>query len=307
MTSIRSEPWAGRPLLDIVSLAKRGPGRRESWTLEERETIQRTMRGSPEVMVKVLTQGAVTAKAVAKHMAYLSRRGDLDLETDEGRKVQGIEAEKELLKEWEIGSSGSRRYIDRRSVATEKSPRLVHKLLFSMPPGTPPDKVLEAVKAFARNEFALKHRYAMVLHTDEPHPHVHVVVKALSEAGTRLNIKKPMLRRWRHDFARRMREQGIDANATERRVRGQIGRTPSDALYRIALRQADAEGLAIDLNRPSGEMPGEIQKGWAAVVAALESSTVGRYTHKIARFVSSVDRQRVVYRNVEGEPVRKSR
>ena len=43
---------------------------------------------------------------------------------------------------------------------------------------TPPNKVLEAVKDFAREEFAHKHRYAMVLHTDEPHPHVHMVVKA---------------------------------------------------------------------------------------------------------------------------------
>jgi hypothetical protein len=45
-----------------------------------------------------------------------------------------------------------------------------------MPAGTPPDKVLAAVKNFAREEFALKHRYTMVLHTDVPHPHAHVVV-----------------------------------------------------------------------------------------------------------------------------------
>jgi hypothetical protein len=40
--------------------------------------------------------------------------------------------------------------------------------MFSMPAGTPPEKVLTAVQNFAREEFALKHRYAMVLHTDEP-------------------------------------------------------------------------------------------------------------------------------------------
>ena len=32
-----------------------------------------------------------------------------------------------------------------------------------------------------RDEFGLTHRYAMALHTDEPHPHVHVLVKAVSE------------------------------------------------------------------------------------------------------------------------------
>jgi hypothetical protein len=36
--------------------------------------------------------------------------------------------------------------------------------MFSMPAGTPLQKVLEAVKNFAREEFALKHRYAMVMH-----------------------------------------------------------------------------------------------------------------------------------------------
>ncbi len=61
--------------------------------------------------------------------------------------------------------------------------KLVHKLMFSMPAGMPPQKVLEAVKTLAREEFALKHRYVMVLHTNEPHPHVHMVLKAVSEQG----------------------------------------------------------------------------------------------------------------------------
>lgn len=38
-----------------------------------------------------------------------------------------------------------------------------------------------------------QHRYAMVLHTDQRHPHVHVVVKAESEDGRRLHIDKEML------------------------------------------------------------------------------------------------------------------
>jgi hypothetical protein len=226
------------------------------------------MRGSPEVMVKVLNQGAGTAKAVAKHMAYLSRKGEIELETDEGQKVQGKQAEKELLEDWEIASSGSRRYLDRRSTATGKSPRLVHKLLFSMPPGTPPDKVLEAVKTFARSEFALKHRYAMVLHTDEPHPHVHVVVKALSEEGKRLNIKKPMLRRWRHEFARNLRELGVDANATERAARGRSGRRFADGLYR-----AIARGRSMLPADPFGRVvsngAAEREAAWNAVAAII--------------------------------------
>jgi hypothetical protein len=56
----------------------------------------------------------------------------------------------------------------------------------------------------------------MTLHTDQAHPHVHVVVKALSEQGGRLNIRKATLREWRRDFARYLRDLGIEANATGR-------------------------------------------------------------------------------------------
>ncbi|MGO9932281.1 MAG: relaxase/mobilization nuclease domain-containing protein [Steroidobacteraceae bacterium] len=41
--------------------------------------------------------------------------------------------------------------------------------------------VLEAARNFAREEFALKHRYALVLHTDEPHPHMHLIAQRFLE------------------------------------------------------------------------------------------------------------------------------
>src|SRR5450755_3999539 len=97
-----------------------------------------------------------------------------------------------------------------------------------MPAPTPPDKVLAAARHFAREKFA-HHRYAMALHTDQQHPHVHLVVKAESELGRRLHIDKLLLREWREDFARMMREQGIEANATSRVVRGRNKSQPRDA------------------------------------------------------------------------------
>jgi hypothetical protein len=41
----------------------------------------------------------------------------------------------------------------------------------------------------------------MALHTDEPHSHVHVVVKATGDDGRRLNIRKATLKEWRARFA----------------------------------------------------------------------------------------------------------
>jgi Relaxase/Mobilisation nuclease domain len=115
--------------------------------------------------------------------------------------------------------------------------KLVHNIVLSMPSPTPPERVLAAAKVFAREKFGAKQRYAMVLHTHQHHPHVHLVVKAEREDGKgRLHINKAMLREWRQDFAQEMRRQGIAANATPRSVRGQTQRAAKDVFYRTQVR-----------------------------------------------------------------------
>lgn len=108
-----------------------------------------------------------------------------------------------------------------------------------MPGGTSPDKLLAAVRKFAQEEFALQHRYAMVLHIDQKHPHVHVVVKAMSEEGARLNIRKATLRDWRQEFARHQREHGVEANAADRAIRGATTNRKADGIYR-AIRRGES-------------------------------------------------------------------
>lgn len=117
-----------------------------------------------------------------------------------------------------------------------------------MPAPTPPEKVLAAARAFARENFGAKHRYVMVAHTHQHHPHVHLVVKAEREDGRgRLHIDKAMLREWREAFAQEMRRQGIAANATRRSVRGQIRRASTAPYYRTQVRgQSRALGTRVD-------------------------------------------------------------
>lgn len=183
----------------------------------------------------MLTKDSNNLRSVGRHLNYIGRYGELGLETDDGDHVQGRGAGQTLLVDWDLDLDADRRDAE-LSPAHERAPKLVHKIMLSMPPGTPPKGVLRAARNFAREEFALKHRYALILHTDEPHPHVHLVVKAVSEEGTRLNISKAKLREWRREFARHLRQQGIAANATERAVRGET-RTPKlDGIYRAALR-----------------------------------------------------------------------
>jgi type IV secretory pathway VirD2 relaxase len=234
-----ADRFAGRPLFDVASHARRGPGRRDRLTAAEIEQVRRTVGRVPEVMVKVLTRGAVTPSQVRQHAEYIGRDGELALETDDGRRLTGEDAATRLVEDWDLDlpAAGSAERVARGG---GREARLVHKLIFSMPPGTPPEKVLGAVWDFAREEFGLTHRYAMALHTDEPHPHVHLLVKAVSEQGERLNIRKETLRRWRAGFAQQLRARSVAANATERAVRGQFRKALKDGIYRAAERGRSA-------------------------------------------------------------------
>lgn len=186
-----------------------------------------------------------------------------------------------------------------------------------MPAGTPPEKVLDAVKNFAREEFGLTHRYAMVLHTDEPHPHVHVIVKAVSEQGLRLHIKKATLREWRREFARQLRGQGVAANATERAVRGESCERKTDGVYRAALRgesthlQQQSQGVAREL-RLGGLAPEagsarlratrhDVVRGWDAAAGTLEAQGRRELASAVRRFAERIppaltERQRIAER-----------
>jgi hypothetical protein len=291
-----------RPLLDIASYARRGPGRRDHLSHDETALIARTARRTPEVMVKVLSRGGQDLKAIGRHLGYLNRGGEVDIETDDGQRLSGKGIEKELLEDWDLDLEEHRRKADLGSWPTRPPPKLVHKVMFSMPAWTPPEKVLAAVKNFARAEFGLKHRYAMVLHTDEPHPHVHVVVKAVSEQGMRLNIRKATLREWRAEFARHLRALGVAANATERAVRGQPQKAKADGIYRAEQRGVSrhtrerARSVARELRDGGLSVePGrarliatrrDVERGWQAAVGILVDSGLPELAAEVRQFVA---------------------
>lgn len=77
----------------------------------------------------------------------------------------------------------------------------------------------------------------VALHTDEPQPHVHMVVKAVNERGVRLNIRKATHREWRREFAKHLRSHEVEGNATERAVRGNRIASKLDGVYRGAARR----------------------------------------------------------------------
>ena len=267
------------------------------------EEIRRTVQRLPEAVVKVLPRDSNDLKAVGKHLDYIGRYGKLELETDDSERLQG-RIGRTIVEDWDLDIDDVRRQGDLAATRGRKPPKLVHKLMFSMPPGTPADKVMAAVRNFAREQFALQHRYAFALHTEEAHPHVHVVLKAVSEQGVRLNIKKATLRYWRSEFARNLRLLGVPANATERAVRGESQKAKKDGVYRATLRgdssymRAQAEAVAADLikghiltgpvKRSLVQTRREVEQGWRAVGNILLSEGEKSLAMLVSRFVDEM-------------------
>jgi hypothetical protein len=61
--------------------------------------------------------------------------------------------EKQLVPDWDLDLLAHRRQDERSILGKRRVPKLVHNLIFSMPPGTPPEKVLAAVRKLAVKEF----------------------------------------------------------------------------------------------------------------------------------------------------------
>jgi hypothetical protein len=231
-------------------------------------------------------------------MKYIEKKGVLGLETDMDTRASGAHFAGRLVSDWDLDIEALNRYSKR--FVRGKPPKLVHNIIFSMPPGTSAGKVLGAVRKLALNEWALQHRYAMALHTDEQHPHVHVVVKAVSEQGVRLNIKKATLRDWRAQFAANLRELGVAANATERAVRGETRTHKRTAIYRAAqrndsshMRKRQAEAREAPFKAPNAD-PGYfvmnrtrqyVAAGWRSLAMNLSNFAEDELARNILNFV----------------------
>jgi len=92
-------------------------------------------------------------------------------------------------------------------------------MILSMPTGTDPERLKGAALDFARQEFANR-SWVAGLHVDRDHPHVHLTIARRDHDGRRFHPSRDDLFRWRQRFAEKLRDRGIEANATPARARG---------------------------------------------------------------------------------------
>ena len=198
-----------------------------------RAKLARIVRRAPEVVVKV-TGRQKGASHVKAHLDYIGRKGEIDIETRDGEILTSKEDIAERAAEW----SDTVQWRSRPTVSSVS-------MIFSMPEGTDPDRVLGAVRAVAQAELSDNHDYVLALHTDTPRPHVHLTVQAEGLDRTRFNPRPVQLNRFRETFARELRARGIAAEATPRRARGKGIAGSSMALVKLRARLRSEGGRQI--------------------------------------------------------------
>ena len=191
-----------------------------------RAKLERIVRRAPEVIVKI-TGRTKSVAHLKSHLAYITRNGELDAETEQGATLAGRSGLKDLQQHWEddAGLDDKRRRDGSLSV----------NIILSMPAGTDAVAVKDSARAFAIETFGYNHDYVFVQHLDDKHPHVHLTVRSLGHDGKRLNPRKADLQAWRERFAGELRLRGIAAEATPRRTRGQVRKADRGAV--VALRR----------------------------------------------------------------------
>lgn len=188
-----------------------------------RAKLERTVNNVPEVMVKI-SGGGKNMQRVQAHMDYISRNGDVELEDENGHIHSGKDEVNEIAESWANGKTVIPWKGEKRKEA--------FNIILSMPAGTDRKSVTNAAREFAKDQFS-DHQYLFAAHDDEDHPHVHLTVKATSNQGVRLNPRKADLQHWRERFAEKLRDNGIEANATPRRFRGVVKKRQKQAIKHI--------------------------------------------------------------------------
>lgn len=178
-----------------------------------RARLERIVGRAPEVMVKI-TGRTKDAGHLKSHLEYIMRNGELTAETEQGSLMQGREGLKDLQSRWTDDAVLDDKRRRDGSVSVN--------IILSMPPGTDPIAVKNAVRAFAIETFGANHDYVFVQHLDDKHPHVHLTVRSQGYNGKRLNPRKADLATWRERFAGELRLRGVAAEATPRRTRGKV-------------------------------------------------------------------------------------
>ena len=206
------------------------PGKQKSG----RHTVR---RGGPQSFVKVIRNGGTSnAKGMKAQMNYLTQKGEVDLELSD--LYFGVKLEKEewdeLIESWDVTGINKGDF--------DKT----HHIVVSFPHHTDRDAAKRVGRAWAAEMFSSGnygdvYDYYTAYHTDQQHPHMHIVVNRRGmEHGNWLSIHRDgalNYNTFRDVQVQLAAVEGIYLDASSRYSRGVSDRPIPDAEYRRAERE----------------------------------------------------------------------
>ncbi|MCR2106993.1 relaxase/mobilization nuclease domain-containing protein, partial [Campylobacter upsaliensis] len=169
-------------------------------------------RKNTEVVVKI-TSGSKNSQALSKHLDYISRKGNVELITNDFDRYIGEDEILELKKFFKNEGIPIPLY---KEGAKEK--RHTINMVFSMKEHstTPKEKLQQAtittLKRVYPNNF-----FTIAFHADTDNPHCHICLKVADKNGKRINPRKADLANLRVEFAKALNELGVEAKATNKK------------------------------------------------------------------------------------------
>ncbi len=262
--------------------------------------IGRLARRRPEVMVKV-TGSSHGFRSLKEHLAYITRNGKLLGEREDGTLIEGAANVRSLAEEW-WDKSG----VDRPARARDSI-----NLILSMPACTDPEVVADAARAFAQKTFGEHYDYLLAHHNKESdpkrpeNPHAHLTIRTRGRDGQRLDPRKHDLQAWREAFALELRERGVVAEATPRRVRGITRKGQRQAVRHMDKRKAarvtrwkleqavKTASIGNDVSatpwaRAAKEKQRKIRRAWNTLAAAFEQAGQPKLAQGIKQLVNAM-------------------
>jgi len=193
---------------------------------------------STEVVVKVsgYTKSGNGAQGkgagpVSSHIKYISRHGQVEIETNTGELISGKAGIKEFCADWQNSIDAAR--------TSEKSRDVMH-LVLSMHGRQDVEKMRESIRDFAATTFGNNYEYAFVLHTDTENTHGHLAVKCRGFDGKQMQMGPGVAQEWRTVFAASLRSHGIYAEATPRHYRGVLRKAEPQAFRHMERPQEES-------------------------------------------------------------------
>lgn len=195
-----------------------GAGLPQLVRLSPRQKLTGIVRRSPEVMLKIGRANIRCLKHMQAAADYISRNGKLEIEDQDGFMLDSKEKIQASIRQWGLQSQMPQ---DESSEDTRSHGR---RIILSMPTGTPTEGFKAACRQWAQDCLS-GHDHLIAFHTAEndqktTQPHCHILLRTVGHDGRRFHVDNARREAMREHFASCLRDQGIEANATQRWHRG---------------------------------------------------------------------------------------